>query len=290
MRAQRMAGARRDHGVPGKDERRDAPVVTAGIGIAPRADQQAAIELGHVKERHLVMLVVEVAAAALEQRVAPECAAVQKRHMAGVDAAFDRLQIVRFLQALADEAALRRDRHPLQRRRIGPQCRRAHVGPNHAAALDHRIGLEMDPLAHAGFVRFRRQFDTMAIDVVFPAVIGAAQAVRLVAAEPQRDTAMRAELLDHADASAGIAKGQQLFSEQLHSHRRAIRHRQFMVVKGRDPVAAKVVTHQGARPGADKFLVLFVAQHAKLSGISRIARRTPARSASSGGFRRQRSG
>jgi len=57
-------------------------------------------------------------------------------------------------------------------------------------------------------------------DVVLPAVIGATQAAFLVAAEPERDPAVRAELVDEAEAAAAVAEGDQRFRQELHAHRR----------------------------------------------------------------------
>ena len=115
--------------------------------------------------------------------------------MAGIDAAFHRLQPVALLQALRHEAVARRHHGelPLRQRRL--LLGRAHVGPQHAAALDQRIGLQLDLLAVAALGRLRRHLDALAGVVVLPAVIGAAQPVVLVAAEPQRDAAVGAELV-----------------------------------------------------------------------------------------------
>ena len=99
--------------------------------------------------------------------------------------------------------------------------RRSHIGPQHPAALHQRIGFELDLLAEAAFDRLRRHFDALAGMVVFPAVIGAAQPVLLVAAEPERDAAMRAEFVDQAVASLGVAEGEQPLGQELHPHRRA---------------------------------------------------------------------
>ena len=52
----------------------------------------------------------------------------------------------------------------------------------------------------------RRQVDALPGDVVFPAVIGAAQAAFLVLAEPERDAAMRAEFVDQPDAALAVAE------------------------------------------------------------------------------------
>ena len=181
--------------------------------------------------------------------------------MAGIDAAFHRLQPVRFLDALRHEALLGRHlrEFPFRQRRL--LVGRAHIGPQHAAAFDQRIGLQLDLLAEAAFDRLRRHLDALAGVVVFPAVIGAAQAAFLVAAEPQRDAAMGAEFVDQAEPALAVAKGQQPLRQQLHPHRRAIVFRQFGGQQRRHPVAAEQPPAGRAGAGLGEEIVLFFSQH-----------------------------
>src|SRR5437588_2433669 len=129
--------------------------------------------------------------------------------MAGVDAALERLQPIAFLDALGDVALLgwNGGEFPLRQRRL--PLGRAHIGPQYIAALDQRIGRELDLLAEAAFRGLRGNLDALAGPVVFPAVIGAAQPVLLIAADPQRGAAMRAELVDQRVAPLRVAPRQQ---------------------------------------------------------------------------------
>jgi len=77
-------------------------------------------------------------------------------------------------------------------------------------------------------------------------MIGAAQPALLVAAEPQRDAAMRAELVDEADAILAVAKGDQRLAEQLHPHRRAIRRRELVGAERGKPIAPHQIAHRRA--------------------------------------------
>src|SRR6185437_3790804 len=99
---------------------------------------------------------------------------------------------------------------------------RAHVDPDHAAALGERVALELDLLAEAAFHRLRGHLDTLARHVVLPAVVGATQAAFLVAPEPERDAAVRAELVDEAQAALGVAEGHHALAQALHAHRGAV--------------------------------------------------------------------
>ena len=172
----RMVAARRDHGEAGHHPGRDAPVVVAVLGVAPRADIEPARLLHDLEIRLHVGEVVFVALGALEQRIGAEVAAMQERDVAGIDAALHGLQPVAFLQALGDEGLLGGDggEFPFRQRRL--LLGRAHIGPQHRPALHQRVGLELDLLAEAALARLGGDVDALPGHVVFPAVIGAAQA------------------------------------------------------------------------------------------------------------------
>src|SRR5262249_29259019 len=138
----------------------------------------------------------------------------------------------------------------------------AHIGPDHAAFLEARIGLELDLLAEAAFGRLRRHVDALPGHVVFPAVIGTAQPFLLVAAEPQRYAAGRAELVHQAQPPWCVAEGDQPLAEQRHLDRRTVRTRQFLRHQGGDPAAAEQLAHGRAGAGATQILVLLVVDHA----------------------------
>ena len=147
---------------------------------------------------------------------------MQEGDVARIDATLHRLQPVALLQALGDEALLRRDRGelPFRQRRLvllGP-----HIGPQHAAALDQRIGRELDLPGEAAFLGLGGNLDALPGEIELPAVIGAAQAAFLVAPEPQRHAAMGAELVDQPIAPQAVAKRHQPLGQDLDAHRRAV--------------------------------------------------------------------
>ena len=93
--------------------------------------------------------------------------------MRGVDAAFERLQPVALLPDLGDVAVGLWHLRPLEGRGCGHLVARPHIGPDHAAHLDGRIGGQPDLVAERlGLVHL---VDAVAVDVEFPAVIDAAQ-------------------------------------------------------------------------------------------------------------------
>src|SRR6185312_8202005 len=97
--------------------------------------------------------------------------------------------------------------------------------------------------------RLGRHFDALPGVVVFPAVIGAAQAAFLVPPEPERYAAMRAELVHEPEPALAVAKRDQALGEELYPHRRAILLGQFAREQGGNPVAAEQPAAGGVRTG-----------------------------------------
>src|SRR5438309_10360037 len=104
----------------------------------------------------------------------------------------------------------------LGKRRL--QLRWSHVGPEHAAALEQRVALQLHALAELRIVGLRGNLDALAARVVLPAVIPAAQPVLLVAPEPERYAAVRAELVDESQPVLRVAEGDQALAEDLRPH------------------------------------------------------------------------
>ena len=174
--------------------------------------------------------------------------------MDGIDSPFHRLQVIAFLQAPRHVAAFRRHHRPFEGRCRRLEFRRSHIGPDHIAQLQRRVGLQFDLRAHA---RYRGQLDALSGDIVFPAVIGAPQAGFLVAAEPQRDAAMGAELIDQPDLAFSIAKSNHLLRQRGYAHRRAIGSGQFVGAHDGDPVTAKQLAHGRPRAGLGQNFIFF---------------------------------
>src|SRR5205823_4316364 len=115
--------------------------------------------------------------------------------------------IIAFLDALARVPARLGHARPFVRGLGRTALFRTHVSPQDCAALDARIALETDLAAEGACGRLRRDVDALAGHVVFPAVIGASDAMVLVAPEPQAHAAMCAELVDQARATVAVTKG-----------------------------------------------------------------------------------
>src|SRR5690606_15521118 len=207
------------------------------------------------------LLVVLVALRALEQRVVLQPAGVQERDVAGVDAALEGLQPVALLQALGGVGLLRGHQRELELRQRRLAGRIPHVGPEDVADLDQRVRGELDVLAEARVVRLRGDLDALAGDVVLPAVVGAAQAALLVAAEPQRGAAVGAELVDQAVAAVAVAERDEPLRQQLEPDRGAVVLRELLGDAGPYPVLPEQLPHRRARAGAGQKLVDVLAKH-----------------------------
>ena len=115
----------------------------------------------------------------------------------------------------------------------------------------------MDLVLEVVLRRLVQHVDAVAGHVELPAVIDAAQAALLVAAEVQRDAAVRAELVDQPDLAVGVAERDQVLAEQPHAHRRAVGLGDLAREQRGDPIPPHRVAHRGAlaHPG-DEFVFL----------------------------------
>ena len=263
-----VAAARRDHGEERHHPLGDPPVVVAVLGIAAGADEQAARALDHLEHRPRVAEIVAVALGALEQRIGIDVAAMQEGHVARIDPALHGLQPIAFLQPLGNEALPVRHQRELPFRQRRLPVGRPHIGPEHPAALDQGIGPQLDLAGEAAFLGLGGDLDALAGHVELPAVIGAAQAALLVAAEPQRRAAVGTELVDQAVGSAAVAERDEALGQHLHPHRRAVVFGQFVGEQDRGPVAAKQPAHGGPRTGLRDEIVLLLPEHSHPSGAA----------------------
>ena len=159
----------------------------------------------------------------------------------------------------------------------GASARRAHVDPDDAGALHDLVGLGLDLLLEARR-RQARHVDAVAGDVELPAVVDAADAAFLVAAEEQRRAAVRAAVVHDADAAGAVAKRDQLLAEQHQAHGRAVA-LELGGHGGGDPVAAHQLAHRRAWADARELHAVFRRGHAilpkrfcaRLSGAGRLA-------------------
>src|ERR1044071_6351888 len=194
------------------------------------------------------------------------------RRVRGVDAALQRLQPVAFLDNLRDVPAVFRHLSPGEFRRRRHLVGRAEISPYKAAQLDRRIGGEVDVLLELVLRRLVHLVDTVTRDVEFPAVIGAPEPAFLIAPEPQRNAAVRAEFVDKADPAVAVAERDEVLAEQLDPDRRAVGLGNLRRHAGGDPISPHRLAHR--RPGADagdQFVFLWW-QHRRSSWLRRRGR------------------
>ena len=108
----------------------------------------------------------------------------------------------------------------------------------------------------------------IAVAIEFPAVVDAADAALLVAAEEHRRAPVRTIRVDEADDSVGVAEREEVFAQKPHAHRRAVLLGQFLRQGGGNPVAAEQFAHgRSASHARDPFVIL------RLEHLRRLLRR-----------------
>jgi hypothetical protein len=136
----------------------------------------------------------------------------------------------------------------------------AHIDVNHAAALRDLVGFGLD--FGQGFLVDGqvRHLEAVACRVELPAVIDAAQAALLIAAEEQGGTAMRAAVIEDADPPRTVAKRDQLLAQEHQAQRIAVGG-QFRRQTGRQPILAHQSAHRGAGSDAGQQFVFGCSGH-----------------------------
>lgn len=89
----------------------------------------------------------------------------------------------------------------------------------------------------------------MAVDIEFPSMVQATQPVLFVAPEKERSATMRANVIDQSDLPIGVAEGHEIFAQEPHAQRCAIRVRQVGGLECGNPVLTEEIAH--GRAGAN---------------------------------------
>ena len=270
-----LAGHRtRRIGVHRHQELGDAPVDVVGAGQPPARDRQAGgvgIDLDH--RPRIFGDPAHVVGLDARQRVDEMLLDVEdfvflflevqmrEGEVRGVDRALHRLHPVAVLPFLGDVAVRGRHQRHLQRRQFRHLLGRAHIGPDHLAPFAHRIGLDADQVLGVEVGIRRRHVDAAAVGVEFPAVIDAADAAFLVAAEPEIGAAVRAILVDDPDHASGVAEGEQFLAHDDDLLRGAVGVGQFLRQQHRQPEPPQQFAHAGAGAALGQEFVVFCAEH-----------------------------
>ena len=187
--------------------------------------------------------------------------AVQEAGVGWVVIALHGLQVVALEAELRHVAVACRQLRPGEVREGRLLVRRAHVGPDQVAGLDHRVGDGLDLVLERLALRRVRQVRALAGDVEFPGVIDAAQAILLVAAEEQRRPAVRAEGVEQTHPALAVTEGDEVLAQRLDAHWLAVRPRQLFRERYGQPEAAEELTHRGLGIGIRYELVVFFGKH-----------------------------
>ena len=263
-----LAAARRG-GVERHPEEVEAPVVLRLVAGVPAADDEAEVGLQRLEPGRVLAGAVHLGhVAGVPARVLPvaETAvgvhrAVQVDGVDGVDAALDGLGVVVLLEVPGDVAVAVRHARPLELRHRLHLLLRAHVRPEDAAALPDGVGLQPDLVPEVAVGRLGRHVDAPAVDVELPAVVGAAEAVLLVAPEEEVGVAVGAEAVDEPDLPGAVPEGDEPLAEQLDADGHAVCFGDVLGQQEGYPVAAHQRAHLRSGADAGQPFVVQCAQH-----------------------------
>src|SRR6266705_5867476 len=164
---------------------------------------------------------------------------------------------IALLQSLRHIAVRRWQNAELQLRdAFGHALLRPEVRPHDLAELAGGIGLDGDRVVIAGTGRYVGQVDALAVHVVLPAVIDAADTAVFVAAEEKVRAAVRAVRLDQPYPAFRVAKGDQVLAHQFDADRRAVGLGNFTRERNRLPEAPEILAHRSAGIRAGEQLVV----------------------------------
>ena len=188
---------------------------------------------------------------------------VQDGRVGRIDAALEGLQPVALLDDLGHAPVGLGHAYVLKIGQRGLLLGGPHVDPDDVTHLDGGVGLDLD-LVHEGHWLIHLLY-AVAVHVVLPAVVNAAEPRPLVAAEPQRGEPVGAVLVQNTDVAIGVAEGDQVLAKQAKADRRTVRLRQLRVEHRGEPVAPKSLAHGGARADLGYLFVLFPCEHSHSS-------------------------
>ncbi|UUX95236.1 sodium:proton antiporter [Aquabacterium sp. J223] len=191
---------------------------------------------------------------------------VQHGHVDRVDHVLQHLEVVARPSAEGVDAQPVLPGEHIPVRQLG-RIARAHVGPDKAVSLHHRVGLDADALREVSPRRFPRLLTALAGAVVQPAVVRAAHAVvvhaaaglEVLVAGRQRGAPVGAPVVHEPELAAAVAEQRESLAEHLDGHRIApgelFRHRDGQ------PVASEHPSGRRAGHGVGEQSVLVRGQH-----------------------------
>ena len=225
-------------------ERRDAPVVLVGPGVAARADGQAEIRLQDFEDRVQVLRHARRCGWAADRVRRCACRKLACDESTSPSRFCSQLQSWMRLETLRCSSGT--SVHSSSGI-SGLQLGRAHVDPDHAAFVDGLVGGLLDLLGEPAAGRLVGHVHAGAVGVELPAVVDAAQALFLVATPEQVGVAVRAPGVQDGGAAAGGPEGDQVLAQQLQPDRGAVRLGQLFGEQRGQPVAAEELAHGRAR-------------------------------------------
>src|SRR5262245_36233064 len=164
---------------------------------------------------------------------------MQPHDVRRIDAAFEDLKVIRLLKKQSIDAVLIGNPQKFKVGQFRWIFRQPHVGPDNAAALHARITGVLHLLHELLRWRYIGHIDTLAVGGVLPGVIRAAKPVCFDAPEVKRRKPVWTISADEPDGAGPSAEQNQIFAEELDSHRPAAGLVQMRCRRYWNPVMAK---------------------------------------------------
>src|SRR5215471_13088923 len=142
------------------------------------------------------------------------------------------------------------------------------IGKNQSSQFFHRITGDGNLLLKRAAGRLRGHFRAPALPVVFPPMIGTAQAVLLRYPVDHRHSAVRAGIADQSQTPFSVSIQDQGLAQDLHRLGWVLLH--FRDPGDGVPIAPQELSHSRARPDLSQQFIFFLAQHQRTFLLERL--------------------
>src|SRR5262245_2140276 len=150
-----------------------------------------------------------------------------------------------------------------ERHRFGTE-----IGKDQSSQLLHRITGDGNLLLEGAAGRLRGHFRAPALPVVFPPMVGTAQAVLLRYPVDHRHSAVRAGIADQPQTAFSVSIQDQGLAQDLNRFGRVLLH--FRDAGDGVPIAPQELSHSRAGPNLSQQFIFFLAQHQRTFLLERL--------------------
>jgi hypothetical protein len=177
-----------------------------------------------------------------------------------VDVSLERLEPIALTHREDQRHLTLRKKRGLDHRERRRLCASAHIGPDDSVTLDCLVGRGFDSRFELLMRQQIRLINAISSNIKLPAMIRAANAAALVAAEKQRRAPVRTTVVHDSHTPLAVAKSNELLAKQHQSDRGSISSKLRRLRRG-NPIFPHQVAHRGSRPDARQQLAFVCSAH-----------------------------